>query len=91
MPKDLKVAVVAETALTLAMLQLALKGIGVAWLPQSLVRDSLAQGQLVQLNDILPSQTLSIRILRLNEAQTDLAERVWQELTQLAPLQTSGT
>lgn len=81
LPEGTTVSVIAETALTLAMLQLALTGIGIAWLPQSLVQDHLSNGRLVRLDDVLPSQTLAIRLVRLSEAQPDHAEKVWLHLT----------
>ncbi len=80
LPKSIQVSTVAETALTLAMLQLALKGIGMAWLPRSLIVDHLAQGRLVSMDDALPAQRLVIRMVRLSEAQGSHAEQVWQHL-----------
>lgn len=54
-----------ETALTLAGLQFTLEGIGVAWLPQSLVHSPLASGQLAELSDCLPSHPLEIQMIYL--------------------------
>lgn len=71
---------IAETALTLAMLQLALSEIGIAWLPFALVSPSLSRGDLVRLDDTLPAQPLDIRMLRLRAAQTERSETVWQIL-----------
>ncbi|CUH51160.1 LysR family transcriptional regulator [Shimia marina] len=90
LPKDTTVSTVAETALTLAMLQLVLKDIGVAWLPQSLIGDHLSQGRLVRIDDVLPSQPLIIRLVRLSETQPEHAERIWQHLTQYLQLRTLG-
>ena len=78
---------IAETALTLAMLQLALSEIGVAWLPFSLVAQSLSQGDLVRIDDTLPAQTLDIKMVRLRATQTERSESIWQYLTkELRPL-----
>jgi len=72
---------VVETALTLAMLQLALNEIGVAWLPLSLVGRHLEQGRLVRLDDILPAHALIIRMLRMSKDRTGRDDRIWQHLS----------
>ncbi|WP_146346741.1 LysR family transcriptional regulator [Falsiphaeobacter marinintestinus] len=82
LPQDITVSTIAETALTLAMLQLVLTEIGMAWLPQSLVADHLAHGRLVRMDDVLPAQTLIIRMVRLSEARTGHAEQVWHHLAE---------
>lgn len=77
---------IAETALTLAMMQLALSEIGIAWLPLSLVSRSLSRGDLVRLDDMLPAQTLDIKMVRLRATQTERRETIWQHLaTELSP------
>jgi DNA-binding transcriptional LysR family regulator len=71
----------AETALTLAALQYALNGIGIAWLPEALVREPLADGRLVALDNRLPAQDLDIRMIRIaGEARPDLLA-AWAQLT----------
>ncbi|WP_136442212.1 LysR family transcriptional regulator [Pacificoceanicola onchidii] len=90
LPTGTAITTIAETALTLAMVQLALTGIGIAWLPQSLVGDHLTQGNLVRLDSILPKQPLIVRMVRLADPRTEHAERVWQHLTQHPLLQTVG-
>lgn len=77
---------VAETALTLAVLQLVLSDLGLAWLPQSLVEDALSEGKLVRLDDTLPSQRLLIRMVRLSGSQAGEKEQLWQDLTKLLSL-----
>lgn len=77
---------IAETALTLAMLQLALSEIGIAWLPFSLVSQSLSRGDLVRVDDTLPAQTLDIKMVRLRATQTEQGESIWQHLAiELSP------
>ena len=56
------------------------KEIGVAWLPYSLVATPLAQGQLVSVEDALPAQALTIRMVRLAEAKPEFSEQIWQRL-----------
>jgi DNA-binding transcriptional LysR family regulator len=80
LPVGVTVETKAETALTLAAFQFARSGIGIAWLPQSLVNDALALGQLVRLDDVLPSQMLEIRIIRLSECSDALANADWRAM-----------
>lgn len=83
---------IAETALTLAMLQLVLSEIGIAWLPFSLVAQSLSQGDLVRIDDTLPAQTLNIKMIRLRATQTERSEAIWQQLAkELRPLSNKET
>ena len=78
---------IAETALTLAMMQLAQSEIGIAWLPFSLVAKPLAQADLIRLDDMLPAQTLNIKMVRLRAVQTGRNEALWQHLArELDPL-----
>jgi LysR family transcriptional regulator, hypochlorite-specific transcription factor HypT len=72
---------VAETALTLAAQELAVAGLGVAWLPRSLVQDKLADGRLTDMSDMLPSLALDVTAVRLIAQRTPVAAAVWQELT----------
>ncbi|MGC1494339.1 MAG: LysR substrate-binding domain-containing protein [Sulfitobacter sp.] len=78
---------IAETALTLAMLQLALNELGIAWLPFSLASKSLSRGDLVRTDDILPVQALDIRMVRLRAVQTERNEAIWRHLeAELCPI-----
>lgn len=81
LPKGATAAPIAETALTLAMLQLTLNEIGISWLPYSLVASSLEQGHLVCLDNDLPTQTLDVRMIRLREVQTEHSEAIWHDLS----------
>ncbi|MBS9717293.1 LysR family transcriptional regulator [Pseudohalocynthiibacter aestuariivivens] len=71
----------AETALTLAMIQLVLDGIGVAWLPQSLILDHLAQKRLIKPSLNLPEQELEIKMIRLAEGQSPQNDAIWSLLS----------
>jgi len=70
----LKIETRVETALTLAGLQFTLEGIGVAWLPQSLVHSPLASGQLRELSDCLPSHRLEIRMIFLPDTPDSIID-----------------
>jgi len=69
-----------ETALTLAALQLAVSGVGVAWLPESVALDPIRAGILCDMSDVLPSAVLYIAAVRLTGAHTDIEEFLWQEI-----------
>jgi len=69
-----------ETALTLAALQFAIKGIGVAWVPESLARDAISRGLLCDLRGMLPSATLIIAALRRAGAHTSTENLLWDEI-----------
>ena len=90
LPKGITALPIAETALTLAMLQLVLNEIGIAWLPHSLVAGHLAQGDLVRMDDVLPAQALIIRMVRLSEAQTRQGDLIWHHLAQHLQLPAGG-
>lgn len=70
----------AETALTLAALQLAIAGIGVAWIPESLAARELRAGSLVAVGDWLPRTRLSMQAIRLTGPRSDSEQQVWNIL-----------
>jgi len=74
----------AETALTPAALKMVLAGIGVAWLPQSLVATELSIGSLTELSDMLPGCKLSIAAIRLNDVNSPAKELVWQVISSIS-------
>ncbi|SNR62009.1 LysR family transcriptional regulator [Paracoccus sediminis] len=72
-----------ETALTLAAVEMAKMGIGIAWVPQSLAGDGLASGCLVDLSETLPFYDLNITATRLT-GEKNLAENAfWTMLKSL--------
>ena len=86
LPAGTKTVAVAETALTLAMLELALNEIGIAWLPLLLVAKALTSGELVRLDEVLPAQILDINMVRLRTIQTERSEFIWQHLAAQNPI-----
>lgn len=68
-----------ETALTLAAVEMAARGIGVAWVPKSLVLDRISSGALVDLSSVLPSFDLRIKAMRL-QGKRNLAEAAFWSL-----------
>ena len=72
-----------ETALTLAAVEMAAAGIGVAWVPESLAQGRIAAGRLVDLSADLPACDLQIMALRL-QGRPSLAGTVfWSQLLAL--------
>jgi LysR family transcriptional regulator, hypochlorite-specific transcription factor HypT len=72
-----------ETALTLAAVELAVIGIGIAWVPESLVQDRLKTGTLVDLSGALPVFDLGIVAMRV-QGTPNLAEKIFWEMLQTA-------
>lgn len=73
---------IAETSLTLAILSLVKAGIGIAWIPDSLTRTSVATGELCELKDDLPSCELRVMAISLKDADTAIQPEVWQTISQ---------
>jgi DNA-binding transcriptional LysR family regulator len=86
LPQGTTTLPIAETALTLAMLQLAVSAIGIAWLPMALVEKSIAVGELIRVDATLPAQVLSIKMVRLRSSQTEQNEMMWHALAQYLQL-----
>lgn len=70
----------AETALTLAALELAMVGVGVAWVPLSLARSRIDDGRLVDLSADLPWCQLEVTSVRLFGNPWPVADSVWSEI-----------
>lgn len=68
---------VVETALTLAARELALAGIGAAWIPEALVRDDLDDGRLMVLPGDFGRCVMSLVVLRLRTPRPPAEEIAW--------------
>jgi LysR family transcriptional regulator, hypochlorite-specific transcription factor HypT len=73
----------AETALTLAALELAATGVAVAWVPETLARLGIAQGRVVDLSPVLPDCPLLVRALRLRGSRSQAEDVIWQQILAL--------
>ncbi len=73
----------AETALTIAALEMAAAGVAVAWVPQSLAHSGLAQGRVCDLSDILPSCDLTVRAVRLRGTRGRAEDIIWDHILAL--------
>lgn len=83
---DVSTILKAETALTLAVCNYALNGIGVAWLPLTMVADHISAGELCKIDDRLPTQELSITMNRLSGNSDAEKDTIWQYLIDHADL-----
>lgn len=70
----------AETALTLAAIELAVVGVAVAWVPGSLARPRIADGSLIDLSDRLASYQMDVTAVRLSEAPRPPAALTWSAI-----------
>lgn len=72
-----------ETALTLAAMELATQGIGVAWVPASLAKSRIGDGRLADLSSTLPSYMLDCTVARLIGSRGHAEDAVWQHFLAL--------
>lgn len=70
----------AETALTIAALEMAAAGVAVAWVPLTLARQALAERRLTDLSTTLPACDLVIRALRLRDTHGWAETFLWDEV-----------
>jgi LysR family transcriptional regulator, hypochlorite-specific transcription factor HypT len=69
-----------ETALTLAAVEMAAAGVGVAWVPESLAQSRISTGQLVDLSADLPACDLHIMAMRLQGNSNSAGTAFWSQL-----------
>lgn len=74
-----------QTSLTLAALELAENGSGIAWIPRSLGEAKIRNGVVADLSDRLPACELDIVALRLVDNTRTALARAWYELGRIAP------
>lgn len=74
--RDIKV----ETALTVAAMQLAANGVGIAWIPASMLANLPARSQLESYADILPTPKIATTATRLIGAKSTAEEAIWKSL-----------
>ncbi|MGD9861722.1 MAG: LysR substrate-binding domain-containing protein [Pseudodonghicola sp.] len=80
-----------ETALTVAALQLAASGIGVAWVPETMLSQLPAGSTVAPVDDLLPGTEVAVTATRLIGRKSEVEERVWgaiRDLRQTAPAAT---
>jgi DNA-binding transcriptional LysR family regulator len=72
------IEVVCETAYSTGLKQLAVAGLGIAWLPDSLVADDIAAGALQSLTETFAAPELQIVMYAQLKFHTPEARSVWQ-------------
>lgn len=70
----------AETALTLAALEMAVVGVAVAWVPASLAKQRINDGILTDLSATLPTNPLDVTAVRLFDTAGPIATAIWSEV-----------
>ncbi len=73
----------AETALTIAALEMAAAGVAAAWVPETLARLAIGQGRIVDLSEVLPACPLSVRAVRLKGPRGPAEEVIWTHILAL--------
>ena len=69
-----------ETALTLAALEFARTGLGVAWVPENLARADIGSRRLVDLSGTLPATSMNLIAARLCDASHPMLAEIWARL-----------
>ncbi len=69
-----------ETALTLAALEFARTGLGVAWIPEHLTRADVELGRLVNLSATLPAISMKLIAARLSDANSPIVDEIWERI-----------
>ncbi len=74
---ELSIHRVAETSLTLAILPMTLAGVGVGWLPDTLVAPELKSGALVDLSEEFPCCELRVMAIGLKSTESTRSLSAW--------------
>ena len=70
----------AISSLSPAILEMAMCGLGVGWITESQARPVLATGNLVSLEDVLPSVNMKLVMLRPRTSRASFLEAGWDVL-----------
>ncbi len=71
---------VAETGLSLALVEFVRRGLGVGWLPSMIVKSDLDSGALTQMDHFLPGFELNVVIARMRRDLPSRAEEFWEAM-----------
>lgn len=80
----------AETALTLAATELAMVGIGVAWIPSSLAFRKIKENQLIDLSSTLPSINMDVTAVRVAGSSNSANAMLWSHLLSISHSEASA-
>ncbi len=76
---------VCESAFTAGIKEMALFGLGIAWLPQGLIERELRAGTLISLEDQLVSAQLTLVLQRLHHNPAPAVDDIWRLLERESP------
>ncbi len=80
-----------ETALTLAALEFARTGLGVAWIPEHLARSDVQTGRLVNMSSTLPAISMNLIAARLVDGGHPMVNEVWARIGSASGLASAGS
>lgn len=86
----LELQTVVETGLTLAVVEFVRQGLGVGWLPYSVVSRDLENGNLTRLDHLLPSSAMEVNVLRLKESSHKRIDQCWDLIKSGLPMPEHG-
>lgn len=79
-PANVQLTRVCETALTPALRELAVAGMGMAWLPRILVSREIAEGRLKDLSSTLGDHTMDVVMVRLRTPRPRVENEIWRAI-----------
>lgn len=85
-PESGQITSVAETGLSLAVVEFVKHGIGVGWVPHAIIQQDLASGALTSLEGRLPHFELNVTLLRTTNQLPPVAEDFWNAVDHPAGL-----
>lgn len=81
LPANIRLDPLIESGLSTGVIQFVLAGAGIAWLPMAIAGPHLDSGQVVLLDDLLPSEDLFARCFRVRRPAGKGTNHVWNVLT----------
>lgn len=76
--KGVNAAIVAETGLGPAVLEFVREGVGVGWLPLSIIRKEIVAGTLIEMTDILPPFELDVVVKKSKASRYKRTDTNWE-------------
>lgn len=79
-PRNAMLSTIAESGLGPAVLEFVREGLGVGWLPRSIVEKEISSGQLNALTDLLPTFDLDVVAIKAKGDATRHVRKIWAAL-----------
>lgn len=80
--KGVNAAIVAESGLGPAVLEFVREGVGVGWLPLSIIKDELIAGTLIEMTDILPPFELDVVVKKSKSSPYKRIDANWELISE---------